>query len=761
MPIGHLEPIEVYQVPVNDNLTLPFPSQTISDDINIIRTVIKRILGTSSYINTTSLENLQGLSQFKIDITNWKNLISLPSGLVNANSIDYSVVTNPNTYPAILNTNAAWVKLFSFSSFIDPTNKVLWSGISYTSSDIDSAISSTNTITTIQTNINNLLSQLNGLINNVNNLNINKISPSYFEIFGSSFSPDDPNNPSRLPILQRLYNLENAITGIANGGYITQNDLNNALNPINSSISLLTSQINNIPPNLSTTLSDINSRLSAIEDNIPIHLFSSKTDNNAAFIISQAFINLFINNSTQNITNFIYTVQSIKDKGYDYFIVPIDFQNFLNNITNIKSFLKTVKNSYLNSTRKNLPKPVILIVFNKYIDTSSFSLSNLMNALYNNLLNEKLETFCNLGFQIESSYLKVDGTTVVNFKDIKDYLIYIFGLLKETTFIFSYNLESLFGLLPQDIINKSILITSSRYAWKKTVSSTNIDFKNYYDIKFIDDLYELTPFCTPPNTNILCNLLPVTPNLYSDLSFLDLTLNTSSSPYVYNSPNNASIAYLKAKNNFFVDFIVDSPVETFEFFLNATVSPWTLNAINGPKKDFINRYPKISLYNKDTINNVLTSLEPSLHSTNDVGYGLYEVPSNSSAGNVFEFSNFLSFIFSEKSFNANISIDGKLNLLPTYTSLVNISFSSGTFTVTDASTPANSVTFTLSSSSLHFVLLNFSQNTTTNALDILIKIDNNLSNTLSIANFTGNFNPILFSVSNIDTQSLLFSKIYV
>jgi len=749
MAIGHLEPIEIYQVPVNDNLTLPYSSQTIADDINVIRTVIKRILGTSSFTNTSSLESLQSLTQFKTDINNWKNTVSLPSGLIKATSIDYSVVTNPNTYPAILNNNSTWIKLNSFSSNLDGSNKLKWNGLSYTAADIDAAITATTTITNIQSNINSINTQISTINTTISSLQTNKIDPSYLEIFGTTYSYD----PNRSPILQRLNDLESAISGFSGSNFVTQQDLNNAITPIQNQVNTLTTTVNGLT-NLPTLVSDINTRLTNIEKSLHINLFASKTNDNAVLILNSSITNTLLNNDTQKLIDFLSLATSIKNNNYDFYIIPIVYQDFLANSTNIKNFLYELKKAYISLQSKNISKPVILLVFNKSIDSSI----NDISALPTILENEGFDLLAHIGFQIEPTYLDKNGSTIISFNSIKSYFAQAFNKLREKMFIFSRSLDALYGLLPKEILDSSVILTSSRYAWKKTLNSVDVDFKNYYNINFIDDLFDISFFCSVSNPPILCNLLYTTPGLYSDLSFIDLTIDNST--YDYNTPHDISLAYMKVKSKFFVDIVSDSNIQAFSFFANTSSSPWTLNTNNGPKKAFIGKYPKISLLNIDTTNNIFTNQEPNTYSTNDFAYNLYSINQNDFAGNVFEFSGYLSFIFNETNFNAHVAVGGILDILSTYNNLIDISLSSTTLTIADSSNASNSVSFTLTTSSLHFVVLNFEINTSTNSLDIIINVDN-MTNTLSISNITEIPSPVYFSVTNTGSQNLLFSKLYV
>jgi hypothetical protein len=154
MPVSHLLQTEIVQSEiVNDSN--PFITTTnLQDDLNQIRAVIRSILGRSSWLNLNNIKTIDFL-------TTWFNNNVLSNGKLNANSIDYSVVSDVNSYPAVLRSSSTWLKLESFSSYLNAQNKLLWSGISFTTTDIDSAISPTSTIATINTRLSNLESSLN------------------------------------------------------------------------------------------------------------------------------------------------------------------------------------------------------------------------------------------------------------------------------------------------------------------------------------------------------------------------------------------------------------------------------------------------------------------------------------------------------------------------------------------------------------------------------------------------------------------------
>jgi len=214
MPVSHLLQTEIVQSEiVNDSN--PFITTTnLQDDLNQIRAVIRTILGRSSWLNLSNIKTVDFL-------TNWFNDNVLSNGKLNANSIDYSVVSNVNSYPAVLRNSTTWIKLESFSYYLNSQNKLLWSGISFTTADIDSAISPTSTIATINTRLSNLESSLNNTNTQLSTLQSSVSSLSTrvtnAETNITNLSARTTNLESQTSSLDtRVTNLEDRVTALEN-----------------------------------------------------------------------------------------------------------------------------------------------------------------------------------------------------------------------------------------------------------------------------------------------------------------------------------------------------------------------------------------------------------------------------------------------------------------------------------------------------------------------------------------------------------------
>jgi hypothetical protein len=252
MPVSHLLQTEIVQSEiVNDSN--PFITTTnLQDDLNQIRAVIRSILGRDSWLSLSNIKTIDFL-------TTWFNNNVLSNGQINANSIDYSVVSNVDSYPAVLRNSSTWLKLEAFSSFLNSQNKLLWSGISFTTADIDSAISPTNTIATINTRLSNLESSLNNVNAQITILQSSVSSLSTrvtnAETNIASLSTRTTNLESQTSSLDtRVTNLEDRVTALENNsgggggsgtcsGCVDSTTFSQTILYINSEISRLDSKI--------------------------------------------------------------------------------------------------------------------------------------------------------------------------------------------------------------------------------------------------------------------------------------------------------------------------------------------------------------------------------------------------------------------------------------------------------------------------------------------------------------------------------------
>lgn len=572
-----------------------------------------------------------------------------------------------------------------------------------------------NEIGTFNTTLQNINTQIQNLTN---------------EVYGTTYTP----NTSRPPILQRLDNLTTTINTVQNN----LNALSNSFNSFNLQ-------------NVQDQINLLNSYISDIKDTISFADLSSETNEKGIFILNKDFINTFLNNNTNNIINVLRILEQLANFKYDFYIIPINYRDFVDKIYDLTLFLKNLKNIYISNVNKKLPKPVLLLIFNSNIDRNNYSVANLLDILKTNKLNQHI----NIGLQIEPTYTDLNNNNI-NFTEIKNFILNSIYSLKNKLFLFSYNLQNLKGLLPKEVVDNSILITSSRYVWKKSINSNDLDFSNYYSINAINDLFDLSVFCSSSNKIALCDLVPS--NAYSDLSFIDLSLDTNSPNYSYNNSYDAISSYLKAKNLNLINLLEFRDIEAFDYRATTDLSQWNILATNSSKSEFLELRPKIKLY--QIAGNNLTNTEPYVYNNNNLMYKLYIIPSSNYAGNVFEVTDKLMFTFNNANFDASIMINGILDFLSSYTNLINISLFSGTLTITDSSNTSNSVSYTLPNNPIHNVYFKFTFETNNNILFVDIKIYNTNLN-LSIQNVQYPLTSMSFKITNLDTNDLLISKLYV
>ncbi len=267
MPIEHLRQIEIYNSEtVNDSVNLTtFSPVNLQDDLNLLRTVLRAVLGGNTYRDVSDIYSLKQLKT-------WRDTLFSSSGL-RANYIDLSVVTDPNTFPIILNTNSTWQKLSAFSSYLNANNKLTWSGLSYTTTELNNAVSVLPVITTLSqeiygsssptlsgnppilTRLQTLSSSITSINNNITSLST-QLQTISTEIYGSS-SPYTTNNS---PILTRLENIENTLNSLGSGG--------------GGNTSLLEARVTNLESKVGAfTYSDYLSTINIINNNLSF-LFS-------------------------------------------------------------------------------------------------------------------------------------------------------------------------------------------------------------------------------------------------------------------------------------------------------------------------------------------------------------------------------------------------------------------------------------------------------------------------------------------------------
>ncbi len=311
MPVSHLLQTEIVQSEIVDDSNPNISSRNLQDDLNKIRAIIRSILGRNSWTNIGGIKTIDFL-------TDWFNRNVLPNGGISANIIDYTTVLDVDSYPAVLRNSSTWIKLEALSYYINSQNKLSWAGISFTNDDIDSAISSTNTILNINTSLNSLRNGINTLQTNLDGLStrINNV-----EI-------------STTALNTRVTNLES-----------TTLNLNTRTSALESQFSTLgTIFVSNDAFN--STISNIQDNLNQVNDRVYLLEHASfKYPYGNLVIFNGQSLNEFLNGddtlsqAVAEAYDFYYSLVSHLQVAVKEIVFPIDFSNFIVRKSDIENFI--------------------------------------------------------------------------------------------------------------------------------------------------------------------------------------------------------------------------------------------------------------------------------------------------------------------------------------------------------------------------------------------------------------------------------------
>lgn len=561
MAIEHLKQVEVYtSETTNDSVDLTtFSPLNIQDDLNVIRTILKNVIGGTNFKDIANIYTLKNLYT-------WRNTHFTSSGL-KATSIDVSVVADVDNFSFVLSNNSYWQKLKSFSQqYLNTQNKVLWSGIAYTTTELNNAISTLPVITSLQTNVNNLQTSINSIQTNQ--------SIFFQEIYGTVVSSSSGNQP----ILDRLSNLEAKVSNLEvvsdYGNYINvisteiygyspppsspvgTDSILTRLNTVESDINSLQNNIGQIPQ-IQSDLQSLQNKVGYFDYNDYLNTISEiNTNINFLSFVSQFGVKekLFLDigklkvlDLDKTIRNFIELqpapdivnlLNSLKENNIGEVFLLYRYINLVNssNITlieKIKEILNTL--SYSNSLDK-LPKLTVLIVLN-----SSTILDE--TVLYSQLpqLVAKLLPYVDVALQIEESFnvwtdSTYSSTTTVSLEEIinqiENTIKYIYEQEKPVK-VFTNNPKlvlSRFGMYNLEVFSPV------QFYWPHSINGFNVKIDK---VGLFDNAFDVSYFCTlfPPNAsnpssdNISCDLIssPTFQGVTFDLSF-DTNTNDYTSP---------------------------------------------------------------------------------------------------------------------------------------------------------------------------------------------------------------------------------------
>jgi len=361
MPVSHLLQTEIVQSEIIDDSNPNITSRNLQDDLNKIRSIIRSIIGRSSWTNISGIKTIDFL-------TDWFNRNVLPNGGISANIIDYTTVLDVNSYPAVLRNSSTWIKLEALSYYINSQNKLSWTGISFTNSDIDSAISLTNTILNINTSLTSLGNSVNALQNSTSNLST-RVS----------------NVESTTTALNtRVANLESTTTSLSTRTAVLESQFSTLGNIFvsNSAFSSAISRVEN-------SLTQANDRIEVLEN-----VFFKSYGN--LVIFNGQKLNDFLNgNDTLNqalaeASSFYYSLIDLLGVVVREIVFPVDFSHFLNNQSEIENFINGF--FYSISSRGNRPRTKIslLVDLEKIESSAIISIMNYL-AFFENKVYRRVE----------------------------------------------------------------------------------------------------------------------------------------------------------------------------------------------------------------------------------------------------------------------------------------------------------------------------------------------------------------------------------
>lgn len=721
MAIEHLKQVEVYtSETTNDSVDLTtFSPLNIQDDLNVIRTILKNVIGGTNFKDIANIYTLKNLYT-------WRNTHFTSSGL-KATSIDVSVVADVDNFSFVLSNNSYWQKLKSFSQqYLNTQNKVLWSGIAYTTTELNNAISTLPVITSLQTNVNNLQTSINSIQTNQ--------SIFFQEIYGTVVSSSSGNQP----ILDRLSNLEAQVSnlgGVSNyGNYINvisteiygyspppsspvgTDSILTRLNTVESDINSLQNNIGQIPQ-IKSDLQNLQNRVGYFDYNDYLNTISEiNTNINFLSFVSQFGVKekLFLDigklkvlDLDKTIRNFIELqpapnivnlLNSLKENNIGEVFLLYRYINLINssNITlieKIKEILNTL--SYYNSLDK-LPKLTVLIVLN-----SSTTLDE--TVLYSQLpqLVAKLLPYVDVALQIEESFnvwtdSTYSSTTAVSLEEIinqiENTIKYIYEQEKPVK-VFTNNPKlvlSRFGMYNLEVFSPV------QFYWPHSINGFNVKIDK---VGLFDNAFDVSYFCTqlPPNAsnpssdNISCDL--ISSPTFQGVTF-DLSFDTNTNDYT--SPSDVQKLFSAISENIKVEILTNyqSSYKVFSPLSIDVSDPTNIQLkFSSVKSGFFKFYRKLKLFNKG-INN-FPATESDKHTAIDEFYDYYLLDTTNSSAIIYESGIKDALIFTTslgENFEIELFINGYYIYNQSYNYILKLSYDASTGNLAGYDSSNNAIT---------------------------------------------------------------------
>lgn len=721
MAIEHLKQEEVYtSETTNDSLNLTtFAPLNIQDDLNVIRTILKNIIGGTNFKDIANIYTLKNLYT-------WRNTHFTSFGL-KATSIDVSVVADVDNFSFVLSNNSYWQKLRSFSQqYLDAQNKVLWSGIAYTTTELNNAISTLPVITSLQTNVNNIQTTVNSLQSNQ--------SIFFQEIYGTVVSSTSGNQPilNRISILESqvsglgsLPNLSNYINVISQEIYgyypppnapLGADTVLTRLDTIENNISSLQSNIGQIPQ-IRTDLQNLQNKVDSFDYNTYTNTISDINLNiNFLRFVSQFkvkekifldFEKLKVLDLDRTIKNFIESqsaeniiglLNALKNNDIAEVFIPYRYRHLTNSsditlIEKIKELLESL--SYSNNLDK-FTKITILIILNR-------STTQDESELYTQLpqLIAKLLPYVDVALQVEENFdvwtdSTYSSTIAVPFNafanQVEKAIKYIYEKEKSVK-VFTNNPK--FVLSRLGLYNLEIF-SPVQFYWPVNINGFNVKIDK---VTLFDNAFDVSYFCTQSLPNIVDSL---TDNTVCDLifnpSFQEVTFDVSfdTDTNNYTSPSDIEKLFATLSDSVKVGILTNylSPYKVFSPVSIDTSDPSDIQFhFSSVKSGFFRLYRKLKMFNKDS-NNFPTT-EVGKNTSVDEFYDYYLLDTTSSSAIIYESGIKDTLIFATslgENFEVEMFVNGYDIYNQSYSYILKLSYDASTGDLTGYDNSNNTIT---------------------------------------------------------------------
>ena len=725
MAIEHLKQEEVYTSEItNDSLNLTtFAPLNIQDDLNVIRTILKNIIGGTNFKDIANIYTLKNLYT-------WRNTHFTSFGL-KATSIDVSVVADVDNFSFVLSNNSYWQKLRSFSQqYLNEQNKVLWSGIAYTTTELNNAISTLPVITSLQTDVSNIQTTVNSLQSNQ--------SIFFQEIYGTVVSSTSGNQP----ILNRLSTLESQVSSLG-----SLDNLNNYINiisqeiygyyppsntplgayPVLTRLSTIESNIDSLQSNTSeilgqipqirTDLQNLQNRVGSFDYNTYTNTISDiNTNINFLRFVSQFgvkekifldFEKLKVLDLDRTIKNFIESqpaaniiglLNALKNNDIAEVFIPYRYIHLINssNITLIEKIKELLESLIHSSNLDKFTKITILIILNR-------STTQDESVLYSQLpqLIAKLLPYVDVALQIEENFdvwtdSTYSSTTTVPFNvfanQVEKAIKYIYEKEKSVK-VFTNNPKFVLSRLGRYNLE---IFSPVQFYWPVNINGFNVKIDK---VTLFDNAFDVSHFCTqfPPNIvdnstdNTVCDLIfsPSFQGVTFDVSFDTNTNN-------YTSPSDIEKLFATLSDSVKVGILTNysSPYKVFSPVSIDTSNPLNIQFhFSSVKSGFFKLYRKLKMFNKDS-NNFPTT-EVGKNTSVDEFYDYYLLDTTSSSAIIYESGIKDTLIFATslgENFEVKMFVNGYDVYNQSYSYILKLSYDASTGDLTGYDNSNNTIT---------------------------------------------------------------------